>query len=79
MNCFDNTLDVAKNICVPETQDAIAIVSEATITNFIIAGFGMLPAVNLDDQRVFTAYKITNITTDWFLPHKLAVSDLSVT
>ena len=66
---LQHSLQILHHIIVPETQHQITLATQPCIPLFIICRlFGMLPAVQFDNEISFHADKIHNVTTYGFLP-----------
>lgn len=63
-----DTLEIISNIRVPEAQDAKTLTCKKFVTNFVSRTIQVLTAVCLNNNFVFKANKIKNISLNWFLP-----------
>jgi hypothetical protein len=62
---------VDQHIVVPEAQDAVIMLSEPFVANYISQTIGMLSAVDLNNQTRLAADEIDSVGSDWLLPDKL--------
>ncbi len=74
-NRLQHTGGVAQDVVVPESQDAIVVIAQPTITDLIAPVFGVLTSVNFDDQAPLTAHEIDNVVAYWLLPNELTSFD----
>jgi len=59
---------VCDYVIVPETQDLIAMITQPPVSDEVALAFGMLSAIDFDDQAVFPANKIHDVRSDGLLP-----------
>jgi hypothetical protein len=60
---FENAVDVLDNVIVPDADDAVAERVQIGITLSICSAFGVLTAVDLDDDVPITASEVDVIAT----------------
>jgi len=65
-----NTIDVAKDVVVPETQDQIAVIFQIGSPFSVAAAFSVLPTIKFDDQSRGLATEVDNVGFDRHLPAK---------
>jgi hypothetical protein len=58
---------IFQHIGIPEPRDAIALRLEPAIARRIAASFGMVAAIDLNDQTLVVAHKINNVSANWRL------------
>ena len=68
-DCVPNAFDIAQHL-VPETQNAITMVGEPSITHDVASAIGVLAGIDLDDEPFLSTNKIDDITPNWLLTHK---------
>jgi hypothetical protein len=76
---FYDSLGVGEDIIVPESDNAISVSLE--LGSAFLIGFyshGMLPTIELDDEKGFHGCKIRNVRADGRLAAKLDTVELSV-
>jgi hypothetical protein len=73
LNCGENALEVISYLRVPKTQDTEALTDKKLVSGFITRIIQMLTAVGFNNDFVFKANKIENISINWFLPTKFCI------
>ena len=68
---FQNALDVAENVVVPDANDTIATRGEIGITDLVGTTAGVLPAIDLDDQLPFATDEVDIVGS-----HRLLAGEL---
>jgi hypothetical protein len=72
LNDFEHAIDVSDHVVIPEAQDAIALAFEKSGTLRIGGGhFGMLPAINLDDESSVVTGKVHDVGPQPNLPSEM--------
>jgi hypothetical protein len=75
-----NTVDVAQNIVIPESDDMISTFFQDSGPNRIRCGsFGVLAAIDFDDKLQVQSYKIDDVPGDRFLPFEFDAIEPAVT
>jgi hypothetical protein len=69
-NGFQNSLDIAHDIIIPEAQNLIVVTGEPLITDHVMPAVGVLPAIHLNDESGFAANEVDGVWADRFLPNK---------
>jgi hypothetical protein len=70
-NRFENARQIARDVVVPKSQDAVVTVDQPSVANNIPLTVSMLSSVYLDDQAAFAANEIYCVRADWLLPDEL--------
>lgn len=76
MNGGNDALDIAEDIIVPKSKDAISVHSQISIADIISLRVRVLAAIYLDDELLLTANEVAKVGSDRRLPHKFAAVDL---
>ena len=69
-NSFQNAGDIAQDIVVPETQNPIIVIGKPLVADHVVGVVSMLPAIDLNDQTSFAAYKVNRVWANRLLPNK---------
>jgi len=70
-DCFQNAVDVFKDVVVPESNDTVTAIGQLSATQGIRAlSFAMLTAIKLDSQLVYWTGKINYALADRMLAAK---------
>jgi hypothetical protein len=70
-NRFKNAGQIMQNVIVPESQDAIVVVSEPFVANCVAPAIRVLSAVNLDNKAGVATDEVDGIRPNRLLPDKL--------
>jgi hypothetical protein len=70
-NRFKNARQIMQNVIVPESQDAIVVVSEPFVANDVTPTIGLLPALNFDNKAGVATDEVNGIWPNRLLPDKL--------
>ena len=62
---------ICKYVGIPEPKYPITFRWQKRVTRFVVAVFGMLPAVDFDNKPFVTADKIGDVRADRYLSRKL--------
>jgi len=73
-NRFENTRQIAGDLVVLETQDAIVAVSQPFVSNGVALIIGMLTTVHLDNEATFASDEADCVRTNRFLPDELVAT-----
>jgi hypothetical protein len=73
-----NSLEIAKNVVIPESKHVISIRNQALISYRVCRRFIVLSAIDLNYEKLLAANEIADVTTYRFLPYKFMSIDLSV-
>jgi hypothetical protein len=73
LNNRQDSLEVISYLRVPKSQHAKSLPGKKFISNFIILIVQVLAAISFNNQFVFKANKIQNVSTHRFLPAKLCI------
>src|SRR4051794_3221354 len=79
LNCKQDALDISKNVIVPEANDLITFFSQAFVSNSICRRFIVLTTVDFDNEALFTADEVADVTSNGLLPDELVAIDPPVT
>ena len=72
-----DTVPVLHDLVVPEAQNPESLTGEKSRADFITFGVCVLPAIDLDDERMREANEVHDITADRLLSTKLGSSQLA--
>jgi hypothetical protein len=76
-DALENAVRVAQDVVVPEAEDAIALRFDEAGARFVISyGFGMLAAVQLDDEPLREASEVGEVWADRHLPPPFVLRQL---
>ena len=67
-DCLQYSVSVFNHVVVPEAQGAIAMIAKPLVANYVAFVFGMLSAIDFDDQSLFPANEVHDVRSDGFLP-----------
>jgi hypothetical protein len=73
-NGIGNAAQVA-HVIVPETQDGIALLVEILCSYYVSLGFGVLAAIELNDERRLATNKVCDIRPYRKLPYELVSAE----
>src|SRR6185369_14733873 len=68
-----DALFIVENVRVPETQDSKALVTKIGVAALIAMAFGMLPAIDLDDQTRGKANEVGDVEIERHLPPEFVI------
>jgi hypothetical protein len=63
-DCRHDTVDILKNVIVPESKDAVAAIGQECVSPFVGRTLRMLPAVHFNDEFDGPAHEIANVRAD---------------
>jgi hypothetical protein len=69
-NRLQNALGVVQYVVVPKAQNSIAVISEPVVAANVAFIFGMLSAVDLNDQAQLPADEVDDVRSDGLLPNE---------
>ncbi len=69
-NCLPNAFDIFQHFIVPETQDAVAMLDEPSISHSVAVAIGVLASVDLEDELFFSTNEIRDVRSDRLLTHE---------
>ena len=69
---------IPEYIVVPETQDAKSAARQFFVTDAIVFVFGMLTAIDLDNQSCLETSEVSDVSADWYLPTELESIETAV-
>ena len=78
MNHFQNTIDVAKHIVVPEAQHSVTGLTQLAITYGVRGRLIVLSSVHFDDQHSLATNKIADVIFDRLLPDEFVSINLPI-
>jgi hypothetical protein len=73
-----NSLEIAKNVVIPESKHAISIRNQALISYRVCSRFIVLSAIDFNNEKLLAANEIADVTTYRLLPYKFMSVDLPV-
>ena len=79
LNCKYNALDISKDVIVPEAKNLVTFFSQAFVSNSICRRFIVLTTIDFDNETLFTANEVADVTSNGLLPDKLVAIDPPVT
>jgi hypothetical protein len=79
--CYDlkNAVHIFQTVMIPESQDAIVVLSQPSVANSILLVVRMLATIDLDNESRFPADEIDDVGADRLLANELAAFDRSGT
>ncbi len=69
-DCLPNAFDIFQHFIIPETQDAVAMLDEPSVTHGVAAAIGVLASVDLEDEPFFSTNEIRDVRSDRLLTHE---------
>jgi hypothetical protein len=78
LNHFQNTIDVAKHIVVPEAQHSVTGLTQLAITYGVRGRLIVLSSVHFDDQHSLATNKIADVIFDRLLPDEFVSINLPI-
>jgi hypothetical protein len=76
-NRFANRSSLLQDVVIPEAEDRVALRTHEFVAVAVIGAVGVLGAVYFDDERLFTATKISEISADRELTREFIAAKLS--
>ena len=70
-NCRQATIEIGQYIGIPKSQDPVTIRGQGGVAPNIALAFGMLPAVNFNDELLIPADEVSDEWVDRRLPDEL--------
>lgn len=76
MNDGNDALDIAEDIIVPKSKDAISVHSQISIADMVSLRIRVLAAIYLDDELLLATNEIAEVGSYRYLSHKFVAIDL---